>query len=114
MSNKELEIKIKEIINQNNYFDMIIQANNFESEYKKTDFYKTTKKPLMEVIKESKIFYTLELTNIKDKLQLLINGLNLDRIVEIVNEFADVLANENMEVSNAMQTMRDLLGEIQE
>ena len=54
MNNQELELKIKEIINIPNMFDMIIAAQNFEKEYRKSDFYKTTKMPLNEVIKNAK------------------------------------------------------------
>ena len=38
MNNQELELKIKEIINIPNMFDMIIAAQNFEKEYRKSDF----------------------------------------------------------------------------
>ena len=75
MNNNELEIKIKEIINTSNYFNMIIKAKEFEPEYKKSDFYKNTKKSLIEVIKESKLFYAISFDNIKNGVQNLITNL---------------------------------------
>lgn len=44
MNNIELENKIKEIIEQDNYFDMMLLASVFEKDYKTSDFYKATKK----------------------------------------------------------------------
>ena len=43
MDNKELELKIKTILSNSNIFDMLVEANNFKNEYKKTSFYKKTK-----------------------------------------------------------------------
>ena len=86
MNNNELEIKIKEIINTSNYFDAIIKAKEFEPEYKKSAFYKDTRKPLNEVIKESKIFYAISFDTIKDGVQNLINNLSYENITEIINQ----------------------------
>lgn len=114
MNNNELEIKIKEIINTSNYFDMIIKAKEFESEYKRTDFYKDTKKSLSEVIKESKLFYAISFDTIKNGLQNLINNLSYENIINIVNQFGDILTNENEEVSKSMETIKQLLEEIKD
>ncbi len=114
MNNNELEIKIKEIINTSNYFDMIIKAKEFESEYKKSDFYKNTKKSLAEVIKESKLFYAISFDTIKDGLQNLINNLNYENIINIINQFGDILTNENEEVSRSMEEVKQLLEEIKD
>jgi hypothetical protein len=55
MNNQELELKVKELLEIENFFDMIIAVKDFEKDYKGSDFYKTTKMPLMEVIKHSKV-----------------------------------------------------------
>lgn len=114
MNNNELEIKIKEIINTSNYFDMIAKAKEFEPEYKKSIFYKDTKKSLSEVIKESKIFYAISFDTIKDGLQNLINNLEFDNIMNIINQFSEVLANENNDVRQSMEDMKNLLEEIKD
>jgi hypothetical protein len=54
MNNQELELRIKEILKNRNFFDMIESAINFEKEYKTSDFFRKTKISLMEVIKEAK------------------------------------------------------------
>ena len=57
MNNQELELRIKEILSLENFFDMIEAAVDFEKEYKQSGFYKKTKMPLLEVIKNSKMWY---------------------------------------------------------
>lgn len=55
MNNQELELKVKEILSIENFFDMMEAVFAFEKEYKATEFYKKTKMSLVEVMKESKI-----------------------------------------------------------
>ena len=57
MDNKELELKIKNILSNSNIFDVLVEANDFNKEYKKTSFYKKTKIKLMDILKYSKIFF---------------------------------------------------------
>ena len=66
MDNVELEQKVKEILNITNFFDMLLAAKEFEKDYKASDFYKITKIPLMEVLKEVKSFYTFSVDAIVD------------------------------------------------
>ena len=49
MNNQELELKVKEILEIENFFDMIEAAVALKKEYKRTKFYKKTKMPLIEV-----------------------------------------------------------------
>lgn len=114
MNNNELEIKIKEIINTSNYFDMIVKAREFEPEYKKSAFYRDTKKSLNEVIKESKLFYAISFDTIKNGVQNLINNLSYENINEIINQFGDMLTEENEEVGRSMQAIKQLLEEIKD
>ena len=43
MNNQELELKVKEILSIENFFDMMEAVFAFEKEYKATEFYKKTK-----------------------------------------------------------------------
>lgn len=104
MNNIELENKIKEIINIENYFDMIIAINNFEKDYKQTDFYKTTKKSLSDVIKEAKLHYALQFTDIKNKIQNVINDLNLDKINELLDQIGITFGEENSEIRDILSS----------
>jgi deoxyribose-phosphate aldolase len=114
MNNNELEIKIKEIINTSNYFDMVIKAGEFESEYKKSNFYKITKKSLAEVIKESKLFYTMNWESIVSGIQNIIDNLDAKKVMEVINELGELFANENSDIYQSIAEMKTLLGEIKD
>lgn len=55
MNNQELELKVKELLAIDNFFDMIIAVKDFEKEYKNSDFFKATKISLMDIIKNAKM-----------------------------------------------------------
>lgn len=109
MNNQELELKIKEILANKNFFDMIEAAATFEKEYKTTDFFKKTKMPLMDVIKNSKNWYILQFNNIVDQLQELIDGLNFDNVNNILNQFGDLYQQENEDTISILKEFRELV-----
>lgn len=108
MNNIELEKKILEIVNQTNYFDMVLAMKEFEPEYKKSDFYKITKKPLIEVVRESKIFYALQLKDISRKIQDVLDNLSLDKVEAIIEQIGDVFGKENAEIMQSLEVIKDL------
>ena len=107
MDNIELEQKVLEIINEVNYFDMIIKVKEFEPEYKKSDFYKNTKKPLSEVIKETKIFYALQLRNLGDYIQNIIDNLSLEQVNNILDKMGNTFAKENEEIQDGLEVFKN-------
>lgn len=109
MDNKELEKKIKELLKITNYFDFVIAAKGFNKEYKKSDFYKQTHYPLRKLIKEVKIFYTLQLNDFFDALQSKIDGLDFDNVNDIINKLGDVFSAENADIMKAITTLKDLM-----
>ena len=109
MSNAELELKIKEILSVENFFDMIEKVVEFEKEYKGTSFYKKTKMPLMEVIKNSKVWYTLRFDSLQEKIQELINGLSFENINSILDQFSQVYAQENTETLSIINNLKDII-----
>ena len=109
MSNAELELKIKEILSIENFFDMIEKAVEFEKEYKGTSFYKKTKMPLMKVIKNSKVWYTLRFDSLQEKIQELINGLSFENINSILDQFSQVYAQENTETLSIINNLKDII-----
>ena len=52
MTNVELKEKVEEIVAIEDYFDKAIAISNFDKEYRGTDFFKITKKPLEALVKE--------------------------------------------------------------
>lgn len=108
MNNVELEKKILEIISEDNYFEMVMKAKEFEVEYKKSDFYKVTKKPLVEVIKECKIYYALQLKDLGTRIQQLINGLSLDKFNEALDQISSVFGQENAEIKEGLEIFKHM------
>lgn len=109
MNNQELELKVKEILAIENFFDMIESAVAFEKEYKTTEFFKKTKMSLMEVIKESKTWYALQLKDIENKIQSFINSLDFSNVSKLIEELGNVYAQENESVLNIVQEFKDIV-----
>jgi len=108
MNNIELEQKIKEIIAIDNYFEMKIVINNFESEYKQSDFYKKTKMSLKDVVTEARVHYAIHLDGLGDKIQKLIDNLSIQKINDILDQIAQTFGNENAEIGEMLDTIKDL------
>ena len=109
MSNAELELKIKEILSIENFFDMIEKVVEFEKEYKGTSFYKKTKMPLMEVIKNSKVWYALQLKDVVDVIQGMIDSLNVENLNSILSQLGEVYSKENTETLSIINEFKDLI-----
>ncbi len=109
MNHIELEQKIKKILMIENYFDMVIAAKEFEKEYKSTEFFKLTKKPLAEVLKESKIYYALQLNDLNKKIQDIINSLDMTKIEDLLDQAGELFSKENTEIANFSKEISSLL-----
>ena len=107
MNNQELELKIKEIVNTPNMFDMIIAAQNFEKEYKQSDFYKATKIPLKEIIKIAKIYYTFSYQNMIERMQSLINDLDFNKVNSLLDQFSSMFEQENDETMTMINELKE-------
>lgn len=108
MNNTELELKVKEILSINNFFDMIEATMSFEKEYKQSSFYKQTKMPLMEVIKYSKTWYLANLDDMVELIQNKINQLDLSKLIEAIDQAGSLFAGENQEILNMIQEVKDI------
>ena len=110
MNNIELENKIKELIQIDNYFDFVLAVRDFEKDYKTSDFYKKTRKPLAEVMKESRIYYALQLKDINNRLQNLLDNLSLDNLNDLLDKMGDTFSRENLEIKENLEVFKDLKG----
>lgn len=108
MDNKQLELEIKEILATTNFFDMIEKALAFEKAYKASSFYKTTKMPLMEVIKQSKMWYLVNFDELLKTIQEKINQLDLSKFMEIIDQAGGLFAGENQEILNMIQEVKNI------
>lgn len=109
MTNVELKNKIDEIIAIDDFFDRQIAINAFENEYKKTDFFKITKKHLDRLINEYRINNILSVENLKRKIQETIDGLSLEQFENILDQFGETFGAENKNVLNAIDKIKDLI-----
>ena len=109
MNNQELELKVKEILENNNFFDMIEAVVAFEKEYKGTEFYKKTKIPLMEVIKNAKVWYLLQVDEVGSKIQKMIDNLDFTRINEIFDQFSTTFGQENEDILNIINEFKNIV-----
>ena len=109
MNNQELELKINEILSIENFFDMMEAVFAFEKEYKATEFYKKTKISLIEIIKESKIWYVLQFKDVESKIQSLINDLDLSNLNKVLEQLGDVYGQENEETLNIIKEFKEIV-----
>lgn len=108
MNNQQLESKIKNLLTIDNFFDMVEQVYAFEKEYKKTNFYARTKMPLAAVIKESKIWYSLQLNDLENKIQRMINDLDLTKLTSLLNQLGEVFGAENEEIIDTIKLFKEI------
>ena len=109
MNNQELELRIKEILRINNMFDMILAAKAFEPEYKKSEFYKATKMPLTEVIKNSKMWYTINLDDVYYKIQSMIDDLDFSKLTSLLGQLGDVFGQENSDMMEIIKEFKTIV-----
>jgi hypothetical protein len=109
MNNQELELKVKELLEIENFFDMIIAVKDFEKEYKGSDFFKATKMPLVDVIKNAKVWYLSNFNELKDKIQSLINRIDLSTINNLMNQVSEIFQIENQETFDLIQDFKDIV-----
>jgi hypothetical protein len=108
MNNVELEEKVLDIIKEDNYFEMVTKAVAFEKEYKTSDFYKLTKRPLADVIKEAKIYYALQLKDLTRYFQEMIDGLSMEKITTLLDQATEMFNKESADVADAVEAFKDL------
>lgn len=108
MNNQELELRVKEILSLENFFDMVEAAIDFEKEYKQSSFYRHTKMPLLEVIKNSKMWYIVNFDELLQTIQEKINQLDLSKFMEIIDQAGGLFAGENQEILNMIQEVKNI------
>lgn len=108
MDNIELEEKIKEILKEDNYFNMVMSAKLFEKEYKETSFYKATKKPLEEVLKEAKVYYAMQLNDVSEKIQEIIANLDLEKLEDLMDQVEILFSGENKDIQELSSNLKKI------
>ena len=111
MNNSELELKVKEIIKIENFFDMIEAAQDFEKEYKQSDFYKKTKQPLLPMLKEAAGWYGIAADRIYKEAQKEINKLDISHLNDLLDKIAETFGTENATITEQISQLQDIMAE---
>ena len=109
-NNEYLNKKLSEIVEKDNFFDVILELKEFEKEYKQSNFYKTTKINLMDLVKDARIFYLTNTKNLTDKLNKIINSLDGEKIAAMLDEGASILEANNEATLAQLQEFKELGG----
>ncbi len=107
MNNQELNTKLQQLIKIDNYCDYVIAVKEFSSEYKKTEFYKLTKKPLEKALNEMKLHNLINMKGMIKRIQELIDGLNFDNVQQLIEDFSNMYAQENADIQNILTNFVD-------
>lgn len=107
MNNNELFTKIKEILEQGNPFDTIIKLKEFDKDYKGSDFYKITKMSLREAIEYYRVLKPFNILSLKQDIQELLDGLNLDNVNDVMDKMAATFAQENAEIQQNIGLVKE-------
>lgn len=109
MNNQDLELRVKEILANENFFDMITAVFAFDKEYRGSEFYKATKMPLSEVVKGYKAWSMIKFDDIFNKIQNAINNLDLTKINEIIGELGDIYGQENADMMAIINSFKEIV-----
>ena len=111
LTNEYLNTRLHEILTQSsNFFDVVLELKEFEKEYKQSDFFKTTKMPLMEMAREAKIFYLTNTAILIDKLNKIIDGLDVDKLLAVLQEGGSILEKNNDATLEQLKEFKELGG----
>jgi hypothetical protein len=111
LTNEYLNTRLHEILTQSsNFFDIVLQLKEFEKEYKQSEFFKQTKMPLMEIAREAKIFYLTNTSILIDKLNKIIDGLDVDKLLAVLQEGGSILEKNNDATLEQLKEFKELGG----
>ena len=107
MNNEELKTRLSELLGKDNCLDMIEGIFDFEKEYKTSEFYKHTKMPIFETIKYFKIWNLLNLKDVQKTFQDFIDGLDLKKLVNLMEQLGSIFAQENDSIVNELKDFKE-------
>lgn len=110
-TNEYLNTKLYEILTQSsNFFDVILKLKEFEKEYKQSDFFKQTKMSLFDLVNEAKIFYLTNTSILIAKLNKIIEGISVDKLLSVLQEGGSILESNNNATLEQLKEFKELGG----
>lgn len=111
LTNEYLNTRLHEILTQSsNFFDVVLELKEFEKEYKQSDFFKQTKISLFDLINEAKVFYLTNTSILIDKLNKIIDGLDVDKLLAVLQEGGSILEKNNDATLEQLKEFKELGG----
>ena len=111
LTNEYLNTRLYEILTQNsNFFDVILKLKEFEKEYKQSDFFKQTKTPLFDLVNEAKMFYLTNTSILIAKLNKIIEGISVDKLLTVLQEGGSILESNNNATLEQLKEFKELGG----
>ena len=111
LTNEYLNTRLHEILTQSsNFFDVVLKLKEFEKEYKQSDFFKQTKISLFDLVNEAKIFYLTNTSILIDKLNKIIDGLDVDKLLAVLQEGGSILEKNNDATLEQLKEFKELGG----
>lgn len=98
MTNVELNQKLEAILKIEAPIELLLALHNFEKDYKQTEFYKTTRMPLKELVHETQLLKFFSMNWVKPKVQQLLDSLDYSSIDELMDKTAETFAKENQDI----------------
>ena len=108
MTNEILLNRLKRILEQENFFDIVQDLYRFEKEYKNSAFYQATKMNLIDAVKLYKQFNILDLNKLFAQLQEKINTLDLSHFNDILDKIGETFNQENTEILSEIEEIKKL------
>jgi hypothetical protein len=109
MTNQEIQDKIILMLQIPNICDMYEFGVSLNKDYVKSDFYKKTKLPLMDL---AKIYQQREFTDLKKlfkKIQAEMNNLNFDKIIDLMSELNSKFTEQSINLKEEIKKLESLV-----
>lgn len=103
MTNEEIQQKLDEILLLTNTCDVIIALQDFNKEYKKSDFYKQTKMSLNDLLIMNKNLKPINIGKTFKEIQTQINELNLDNLNKVLDDFIESFQLSNIDLKETLK-----------
>lgn len=111
LTNEYLNTRLYEILTQSsNFFDVVLKLKEFEKEYKQSDFFKQTKMSLFDLVNEAKIFYLTNTSILIAKLNKIIEGISVDKLLAVLQEGGSILESNNNATLEQLKEFKELGG----
>lgn len=108
MTDIELEQKLKEIVMIDSAFERLTALKKIKKDYHKSEFFKKNRIPFNKIAREMRIDYKFSFDYIGKQAQQAFNELDLSKISGILDEVTEIFTNENQEITENIELLKDL------